>query len=64
MLPLRDHGYISINAFIDMVVVWVCLLELVMKYYDRKCLRSIRNRIGKMIKIDMTTKDKFKGKYA
>ena len=40
--------------------MWIRFPKLAMEYYDHICHR---NRIGKTIKIDYTTKEKSRGKY-
>ena len=49
---------------IDSIAIWVRFPKLVMEYYDKKCLRTTGNRIGKTLKIDFTTEEKTRGKYA
>ena len=45
---------------IESMTVWARFPELPMEYYEHKCLKVIRNRIGKIIKIDFITKEKNK----
>ena len=50
------------KAQIDNIAIQVRFFELLVEYQDHKCLFS--NRIGKITKVDFTTNEKLKGKYA
>jgi hypothetical protein len=49
---------------IKSVAVWVRIASLPIEYYDAKVLRSIGNRVGRTVKVDKTTLNQERGKYA
>lgn len=51
-------------ASIRRVAVWVRFSQLPIEYYDAKMLTFIGNRIGKTVKVDKTTLQQVRGKYA
>ncbi|XVF29489.1 hypothetical protein REPUB_Repub15cG0125200 [Reevesia pubescens] len=70
---IADH-YLTINrwspgfwleeASIDKVAAWVYFLDLPLKFYDSAILRRMGNLIGKAVRIDRTTSNILRGKFA
>lgn len=51
-------------ASIGRVAVWIRVSGFPIEYYDPKILHDIGNRIGRLVKIDMSTLLQERGKYA
>lgn len=49
---------------VEKVMVWVRFPNLPLQYYDEFVLKTLGNRIGKSIKVDMTTYKLSRGKFA
>lgn len=49
---------------VENVMVWVRFPDLPLQYYDEFVLRALGNRIGKTIRVDLTTSKLSRGKFA
>ena len=49
---------------VEKVVVWISLPGLLIQLYDHKLLSFLGNRVGKTIKVNTTTIDQSRGRYA
>ncbi|XP_047249941.1 uncharacterized protein LOC124885731 [Capsicum annuum] len=59
-----EPNFVPRTSKIDSTVIWVCLPQLLTKFYDRTILERIGRRIWKLLKVDSCTSSTIRGRYA